>query len=56
MKVLADASVDMRLVRRLRALGLVVEAIIETAPTLPDPEVLARSHAAGAVLLTEDRG
>ena len=55
MKLLADASVDMRLVRRLRAQGHVVEAIIESAASLPDAEVLARSYAAGAVLLAEDK-
>ena len=56
MKAVADASVDLRLVRRLRATGVDVIAVIETEATLPDPDILARSVAAQCVLLTEDKG
>ncbi|MGH6951096.1 MAG: DUF5615 family PIN-like protein [Vitreimonas sp.] len=56
MRLLADASVDFRLVRRLRALGVDVQALIETAATTLDPDVLAEAHASDMIPLTEDKG
>jgi predicted nuclease of predicted toxin-antitoxin system len=55
MRVLADASVDLRLVRKLRALGLDVSAIIETAARTQDPDVLNLAATENVVLLTEDK-
>lgn len=53
-RVLADESVDMAVVRALRAAGHDVLAIAELEPSIPDEQVFARAVASRRLLLTED--
>lgn len=55
MNFLADECVDMRLVRRLRDAGLDILSILETNPSIPDPDVLARAVETGRILITQDK-
>lgn len=55
MKILADENVHPVVVVRLRAEGLVVEWIAETAPGLSDTQILARADIRELVLITYDR-
>ena len=54
-KILADESVDFRIVRSLREDNYQVEAIIEMNPGIRDDEVLALANEIDAILLTEDK-
>lgn len=54
-KILADESVDFRIVRSLREDNYEVEAIIELYPGIRDDEVLALANEIDAILLTEDK-
>lgn len=55
MRIVADESVDGRIVDRLRLAGHDVLAIAESAPGTPDDQVLARADETGIVLLTADK-
>jgi predicted nuclease of predicted toxin-antitoxin system len=52
---LADECVAAPLVARLREAGHDVAYMAEIAPATADPDVLARSHDDGRLLLTEDK-
>jgi len=54
-KMLADESVDFRIVRSLREENYQVEAIIELNPGISDEEVLTLANEVDAILLTEDK-
>ena len=54
MILVADESVAGPIVERLRADGHTILSIRETTPSIPDDQVLARSIAEAAPLLTED--
>lgn len=54
-KILADESVDFRIVRSLREDSYQVEAIIELSPGISDDEVLTLANEIDAILLTEDK-
>src|SRR4051794_29761327 len=55
MIVLADESVDIPVIARLRADGHTVVAVRELAPGIDDPNVLALANEQAAVLLTMDK-
>lgn len=55
MVLLADECIPAPIVRRLRSEGLDVEYVLEDAPGVTDPDVLARAGRGGRLLLTEDR-
>jgi len=55
MRILADESVDMAVVRALRAAGHDVTAIAEIDPAIADEVVLARAIDDGRLLLSEDK-
>lgn len=55
MNFLADESVDRAIVERLRQDGHTVEYVAELSPGISDDEMLGRSSAATAVLLTSDK-
>ena len=55
MRIVADESVDGRIVDRLRLAGHDVLSIAESAPGTPDDEVLAAADMAGILLLTADK-
>lgn len=55
LRILADENVPMVIVRRLRADGHEVVAVVERHPSLPDLDVIERAVAEQAVLLTLDR-
>lgn len=55
MRFLADENVPRALVMRLRAAGLDVVAIAETAAGISDDQVLAMAAAKQRILVTEDR-
>jgi predicted nuclease of predicted toxin-antitoxin system len=52
---LVDECVDAGLVSHLRADGQDVVYLAEIAPAASDTEVMARAHAEGRILLTEDK-
>ena len=54
-KILADESVDFRLVKSLREAEQEVKAIIELSPGISDDEVLTLANRLNAILLTEDK-
>lgn len=54
-RILADESVDYRIVKKLRDEGFEVHSILESHPGLPDKDVLELSANQPALLLTEDR-
>lgn len=54
-KLLADESVDFRIVKSLREDAYQVEAIIELHPGIRDDEVLTLANKIDAILLTEDK-
>lgn len=54
-KILADESVDFRIVKALRQSGYQIEAIIELSPGIRDDEVLELANKIDAILLTEDK-
>lgn len=53
--LLADENIPLRTIRHLRERGFDVLAVAETAPGLPDAEVLGRAAAEARILLTFDR-
>lgn len=53
--LVADESVDFRIVTALRKLGLLVHAIIEEQPSISDEAVLRIAFEMEAVLITEDK-
>lgn len=55
MIILADESVDYRIITFLREQGFKVEAIIDNDSSIPDMEVLQKANEAKAVLITEDK-
>jgi len=54
-QIVADESVDFRIVIQLRRLGLTVYSIAEQQPSLRDEQVLAIANENDALLITEDK-
>lgn len=54
LKLLADESLDFRLIRHLRESGYNVESVAETNPSIADQKVLSWAFEEEALLLTED--
>ena len=54
-EVVADESVDFRIVLQLRRIGFGVYSIAEHQPSLSDEEVLQIAFDKGALLITEDK-
>lgn len=52
--LLADESVNYRIVKTLRDVGFTVVSVLENCPGSSDPEVLELSVSQKAILLTED--
>lgn len=52
--LLADESVNYRIVKALRQVGFTVASVSEDCPGSPDPKVLELSVTQEAILLTED--
>lgn len=55
MNIVADESVDIKIVDRLRADGHSVQSVAELDPGIDDEAVLLKSREANAVLLTADK-
>ena len=55
MRIVADESIDGRIIDRLRLAGHDILAIAESAPGTPDDLGLTKSDAAGVLLLTADK-
>ncbi len=55
MKLLANENIPLAAVRLLRAEGLDVASISETAPSMADHDVLALARSEGRVVITFDR-
>lgn len=55
MNVLADESVDLPIVERLRAVGHDVIYVAELSPSIKDEEVLQKANQLDAVLVTADK-
>lgn len=55
MKIVADESVDFRIVKALRTEGHEVWAVVEEDPSITDKEVLSIAVDQNALLLTEDK-
>lgn len=55
MKIVADESVDFRIVVALRDSGYDVWAVVEEDPSIKDKEVLSIAFNQNALLLTEDK-
>jgi len=54
-KILADESVDYRIVKKLRQENFEVISILEECPSVPDKKVLELAKEYNAILLTEDK-
>jgi predicted nuclease of predicted toxin-antitoxin system len=54
-QIVADESVDFRIVIQLRQLGLTVYSIAEQQPSIRDDQVLAVANENDALLITEDK-
>ena len=54
-KIVADESVDFRIIIELRKLGLDVYAIVEEQPSITDEQVLTIAINFDALLITEDK-
>ena len=54
-QIVADESVDFRIVIQLRQIGLTVYAIVEQQPSIRDEQVLAIANEYEALLITEDK-
>jgi predicted nuclease of predicted toxin-antitoxin system len=54
-QVVADESVDFRIVVQLRQIGMTVYAIVEQRPFVSDEKVLAIANENDALLITEDK-
>ena len=55
MEILADESVDYRLVKYMRNLGYQVVSVLEACPGVSDDQVLKIAKQKRAILLTEDK-
>lgn len=55
MKIVADESVDFRIVSALRVEGYEVWAVVEEEPSIRDEKVLDIAFEQNALLLTEDK-
>jgi predicted nuclease of predicted toxin-antitoxin system len=55
MKIVADESVDFRIISYLRRNSIDVVAIIENRPSISDIEVLKKANEKIALLITEDK-
>ena len=54
-QVIADESVDFRIVIQLRNIGITVYSIAEEIPSIPDKSVLSIAFDKNALLITEDK-
>jgi len=54
-QIVADESVDFRIVTQLRNTGISVYAIIESSPSISDTEVLSIAFENNSLLITEDK-
>lgn len=54
-QIVADESVDFRVIKKLREIGFHVYAIIESSPAIKDEEVLQIATENKALLITEDK-
>jgi len=54
-KILADESVDYRIVKSLREENFEVISILEECPSVPDKKVLELAKENNSILLTEDK-
>lgn len=54
-QIVADESVDFRIVIQLRQIGLAVYAIVEEAPSIKDEQVLEIANENEALVITEDK-
>src|SRR5664279_4669684 len=54
-QIVADESVDFRVVIRLREIGLIVYSIAEETPSITDSNVLSVAFGNKALLITEDK-
>ena len=54
-QIVADESVDFRVVIRLREIGLIVYSIAEETPSITDSNVLSVAFSNKALLITEDK-
>lgn len=54
LRILADESVDYRIVKALRNKGFEVVSIVEENPGIPDKDVIGHAKINNALLLTED--
>lgn len=54
-QLVADESVDFRIIIRLREVGFIVFAIAEEMPSITDQSVLDLAYEKNALLLTEDK-
>lgn len=55
MKIVADESVDFRIVAALRSAGYDIWAVVEEDPSITDNKVLSIAFEQNALLLTEDK-
>lgn len=54
-QIVADESVDFRIVTQLRKIGLTIYSIAESQPSIKDEVVLDIAHTKNALLITEDK-
>ena len=54
-QIVADESVDFRIVSQLRSIGFIVYAIVEQQPSITDESVLAIAFENESLLITEDK-
>ncbi|MCW3109000.1 MAG: hypothetical protein JWQ09_3506 [Segetibacter sp.] len=54
-QIVADESVDFRIVIALRAAGLIVYSVAEELPSITDISVLSIAYDKKALLITEDK-
>ena len=54
-QIVADESVDFRIVLQLREIGFTVYAIVEQEPSISDEKVLSVANENEALLITEDK-
>ena len=54
-QVIADESVDFRIVIQLRNIGITVYSIVEEIPSITDKSVLLFAFEKNALLITEDK-
>ena len=54
-QIVADESVDFRIISQLREVGFSIYAIVEQQPSITDEQVLTIAYDNGALLITEDK-